>query len=242
MITIKEINPLQREKWLVEFQQSDFYQRIRKDYQHVISSHHEMTVLRAALHHTVYERSRDFCKNEHILDVVPYYYIQPLIEADPEVIVDLGCGLNIFKNVWPNIIGIDADRKSPCDIHDYFDPEFAHGHQNYCDALISINAIHFSPIDSIAERLEWCADMVTPGGTGFIAFNFETWLMYTDRERCIELFGATPKFEDIVHYMDQQISSIGLDLIIYDWPVLRVPPESTIRDDLNGNVRLVFRK
>jgi hypothetical protein len=242
MITVEEINPIHVETWLAEFQQSDLYRRIHSDYQHVISSYREMTVLKAALHHTVYERSRDFCKNEQILDVVPYYYVQPIIETNPEVIVDLGCGLNIFKNIWPDIVGIDADLKSSCDIHDYFDHEFAHGHQNYCDALISINAIHFSPIDSIAERLKWCADMIRPGGTGFIAFNLETWLMYTERIQCIELFGSTPKFEDIVHYVDQEIRSIGLDLVIYDWPVLRVPPESTIRDDLNGNVRLVFQK
>ncbi len=242
MIAIKEINPIHTEEWLAEFQQSELFQRICGDYQHVISSYHEMTVLRAALNHTVYERSRDFCKNEHILDVVPYYYIRPLIEANPKIIVDLGCGLNVFKHIWPDIIGIDADRESPCDIHDYFDQDFAQGHRDYCDGLISINAIHFSPVDTVAQRLKWCADMLRPGGTGFISFNLETWLMYTDRERCIELFGATPKFEDIVHYIDKEINSVGLNFIIYDWPVLRVPPESTIRDDLNGNIRLVFQK
>jgi hypothetical protein len=201
-----------------------------------------MTVLRAALHHTVYEKSRDFCVNERILDVVPYYYIQALIESNPKIIVDLGCGLNIFKEVWPNIIGIDADPESQYDIQDYFDQEFVQGHQEYCDALVSINAIHFSSIDTVAERLKWCADMLKPNGIGFVAFNLETWLMYTERKRCIELFGKNPEFNDIVQYINKEIKSTGLNFIIYDWPVIHTPSESTIRDDLNGNIRLVFQK
>ena len=242
MITVKEINPLQTELWLSNFKKSKLFRRIAGDYQHVISSYRDMTVLRAALHNTVYTKSRDFCVQYSILDVVPYYYLEKVMQSNPEVTVDLGCGLNIFKQVWPNIIGIDADLNSNYDTMDHFDQEFALGHQQYCNALISINAIHFAPIDQIAVRLKWCADMLKPGGKAFIAFNLETWLMYTEKYRSIELFGSSPQLDDIVNYVDKEIQSLGLDLIVYDWPVLRVPPESTIRDDHNGNIRLVFQR
>jgi hypothetical protein len=240
MITVNEINPICASKWLTEFQNNQLFLHVSKDYQHVISSYREMTVLKAALNDTVYEVPRNFCESKRILDIVPYYYIMPLINSNPQVVVDLGCGLNIFKKIWPDIIGIDADVTSNYDIHDYFDQGFAQGHRQYCDALISINTIHFSSIDTIAQRLTWCAEMLRTGGNAFVSFNLETWLMYTKESKIIELFGFTPKFEDIVNYVDQEIRSIGLNLVINDWPILHVPPESTIRDDLNGNIRLVF--
>ena len=242
MIRVSEINPIDHRQWLEEFSQTDLYQELAPKFDHVISTYREMTVLKASLHNTVYERSRDFCNKERILDIVPYYYIRPLIETNPEVMVDLGCGSNIFKEVWPDIIGIDADPESRYDILDHFDQDFALGHQEYCDALISINAIHFSSIDTLVERLKWCEGRLKPGGMAFVAFNLETWLMYTDRKRCIELFGPSPKFNDIVNYVDREIRLAGLNFVIYDWPVIRVPDESTIRDDLNGNIRLVFQK
>lgn len=240
MITVKEINPIQTQSWFAEFKQTNLFQRMCGDYQHVISSYRDMTVLKAALHDTVYAKSRDFCKQYGILDVVPYYYVTKIMQ--PGIAIDLGCGLNVFKRAWPDIIGIDADLDSNYDIMDHFDQDFALGHQQYCDALISINAIHFAPIDQLATRLKWCADMLRPGGRAFIAFNLETWLMYTERARSIELFGPSPCLDDIVNYVDHEIQSLGLDIVIYDWPVLRVPPESTIRDDLNGNIRIVFQR
>jgi hypothetical protein len=243
MITVKEINPICAEKWLAEFQQSDLYQRICSDYQHVIGNYRDMSVLKAALHDTVYINSRDLCNQLKILDAVPYYYIQKVMEINPCDIIDLGCGLNIFKTAWPNIVGIDADKSSNYDILDYFDYEFAQGHQQCCDALISINAIHFAPIDQLATRLQWCVDMLRPaGGRAFVSFNLETWLMYTSRELAIELFGPTPQLNHIVNYVDKEIQQLGLDIAIYDWPILRVPPESTIRDDLNGNIRIVVQR
>ena len=242
MITVKEINPLQSDAWLAEFQQSSIYQRIQGNYQHVISNYRDMTVLKAALNDTVYINSRNLCAQLKILDAVPYYYIQRLMEIDPQHTIDLGCGLNIFKESWPAIVGIDADENSNYDVLDHFDYDFAQGHQHCCDAVISINAIHFAPITQLATRLKWCADMVRPGGRGFVSFNLETWLMYTDADAAVELFGSSPQLADIVNYVDQQIQQLGLNIIIYDWPILRVPPESTIRDDLNGNIRMVFQQ
>ena len=241
MITVKEINPLHADEWLAEFQQSSIYQRIQGNYQHVISSYREMAVLKAALHNTVYINSRHLCDRLGILDVVPYYYITKVMQDNPAVAVDLGCGLNVFKQVWPNIIGIDADLDSNYDVMDHFDQDFASGHQQYCNALISINAIHFAPINQLSTRLRWCADMLQPGGRAFVSFNLETWLMYTDTDVSVELFGSSPQLTDIVNYVDREIQQLGLNIIVYDWPILHVPPESAIRDDLNGNIRIVFQ-
>jgi hypothetical protein len=237
---IQELRPYNSQTWLSEFVDSEVYQQLQLKYQHVVASHQDMSLLRAAWHTSVYEAGRQFCEDYGVLDATPYYYIKFLLENRPNTIVDLGCGLNIFKTAWPNIIGIDADPSCPCDVFDHFDQDFVAGHANFCDALISINTIHFAPITSVAERLIWVAQLVRPGGRAFVTFNVETWLMYTEKNIIDELFGSRPRLDQVITYIDQQVRDTGLELVVNDWPILRIPEEGTIRDDLDGNVRLVF--
>jgi len=238
---VQEINPCPSD-WATQFKLTDFYQHIAKDYNHVISSHKEMTVLKAALHHTVYETGRRFCDQYGILDATPYYYILSLLDINPEKIVDLGCGDNVFSKTIPGLVGIDADPKSKCDIHDFFDQDFVTGHKEFCDALITINTIHFSSLDTITQRLNWCQQLLKPGGRAFVSFNIETWLMHTTTQRCQELFGPWPRVEDVIAFVDRAVTDADLKLLIYDFPISRVSAVSSIRDDYNGNIRLVFQK
>lgn len=239
MIYVEEINSYNPTTWKDHFSRDPYYQNISQNYKTVIYSYKEMSLLKAALHDTVYEAPRVFIKNYNILDAVPYYYINFLLEKSPEMIVDIGCGVNYFKPHL-NLIGIDADPKSNFDVFDYFDKDFATNHQHHYESLISINTIHFAPITSIRERLLLVAQLIKPGGRGFVSFNFETWLMYTDKNQIESLFGTWPKFDDIANYINEQILQTGLNFIVIDWPVLHITDNSTIRDDLNGNIRLVF--
>ena len=237
---VQELHPLDRQLWQTEFEQNPFYQTIASRYTHSISSYYEMTVLRAAFGETVYEYGRNFLENNRILDIVPYYYIDYLLKTNPATVVDLGCGINSFKPHIPGLIGIDADYASKFDIHDRFDEDFVKGQKHVFDALISINCIHFSPIDSITQRLKWASQLIKPGCRGFVSFNIETWLMYTPAEQLRTLFGSVPDFIDVVNYVNDQILASELDFLVVDWPVLHISEHSSIRDDLNGNIRLVF--
>lgn len=239
MINVQEIKSYDPTRWREYFSSDPYYQNISQSYQTVIYSYKEMSLLKAALHYTVYETPRVFLKNYNILDAVPYYYINFLLEKSPEVIVDIGCGVNYFKPHL-NLIGIDADPESNFDVFDYFDRDFATNHRHYYESLISINTIHFAPIHLITERLLLVAQLIKPGGRGFVSFNLETWLMHTDKNQIEFLFGKCPSFDDIVNYINEQILQTGLDFIVFDWPVLHITDNSTIRDDLNGNIRLVF--
>ena len=68
-----------------------------------------MVLLKAALHHTVYELPRKVQRLYKILDAVPYYYVNYLLEKNPKLIVDIGCGENFFKNYLDYITGVDSD-------------------------------------------------------------------------------------------------------------------------------------
>jgi SAM-dependent methyltransferase len=240
-VPISQLNPISAD-WGTVFQHSDLYQKISHQYQHLATSTREVTMLKAALHRTVYETARKFCHDYAILDAVPYYYIQYLTDIDPKTFVDIGCGLNVFKKTFPNLQGIDNDPQSRYDVFDTFDEDFVKGHANQFDAVITINTIHFASIDTISERLAWIQQILAPGGRAFVSFNLETWLMYTGRSCVEQLFGSIPIFQDVVRYVDHAIDQVPVKYLVRDWPILRTTTESTIRDDYNGNIRLVFEK
>jgi hypothetical protein len=184
-----------------------------------------------------------------ILDAQPYYYLQWLLERNPEIVLDVGCGTNRFRSIWPQIIGIDdySVEEGPLDppidpdsICMHFDEDFAVCHEKMCDALISVNAIHHSPLWGLAPQLKALSGMIRPGGRAFVSFNIETWLMHTPGHELQQRFGSFPQLNDILSYMNDQIMSIGLQFLIYDWPVLDTNDCSSVRDDLDGNVRMVF--
>lgn len=64
--------------------------------------------------------------------------------------------------------------------------------------------------------------------------------MFTGKKEIEMLFGLVTKFKDILNYIDRQIVNTGLDFLVVGWPILKVTKYSSIRDDYNGNIRLVF--
>jgi hypothetical protein len=184
----------------------------------------------------------------NILDSTPYYYIKYLLDTDPSCILDIGCGKNVFKKSFPALlIGMDSgelcDERTlgSVDIVKKFDSEFVEQNQKMYPAVMSINAIHFAPIHSITQRLDWIKQLVRAKGRAFVTFNIETWLMFTDRKTIESIFGNVPQWEDVVNYVNQQILAANLDFLVVDWPVLHISKHSGIRDNYNGNVRLVFQ-
>lgn len=239
-----ELNTLSSTAWLAEFPTHPAFQHIPQHYQHSIASYKEMSFLKAALHTTVYDQPRRVLEDYRILDTVPYYYIKFLLERNPQSILDLGCGLNIFKPYIPGIVGLDSNvyGATLADIVASFDLDYALANAESYDSIISINAIHFAPIDTITKRLTAVSQMMRPGYRSFVSFNIETWLMHTSLDTVQKLFGQIPKFDDVVGYVNDQILATNLNFCVVDWPVLHITEHSTIRDDLNGNIRLVFER
>ena len=62
----------------------------------------------------------------------------------------------------------------------------------------------------------------------------------TTKNEINSIFGDIPQWEDVVNYINNQIISTKLNFLVVDWPILQISEHSTIRDDYNGNIRLVF--
>jgi hypothetical protein len=240
---INQKNIYNYENWFQEFQSLEVGKRLISESDYIVKNYRELSIMRTSLENP-YEDARGCCVRNKIGDITPYYYIQWILEQTPKSIIDLGCGYNVFKSFIPGITGVDRRDDRNADIIDTFNAEFCKKYYEQFDALISINTIHFSSIETITKRLLMVASLIKKGGRGFVTFNVETWLMYTDITVLKLLFGEELSFSlnDILEYINKQVLKTNLNLLVYDWPILNVSEDATIRDDFNGNIRLVFER
>jgi len=163
-------------KWEIAFKKCDLYKQLVNEYDTVYFDKYsspqkigftarQWIAAQTCLVHSPFTQ----------FSAIPFYYIEWLQEINPKNVYDLGCGWNIFKKYYPNIIGIGAEDPSGdqyyADIHDYVDDDYIQGHQEYFESVFSINALHFIPLSDIRKRVLDFASMIKPGGRGWLALN-----------------------------------------------------------------------
>lgn len=167
-----------------------------------------------------------------------FYYTEFLVSINPDTIHDIGCGMNFFKGILPNVIGIDAAPHSECDIKDVFDDKFVVGHENQFQAVMSIDALHFTSITNFTNRVLDFARVIKSGGRGYIAMNAARLVEATSKKDLIELFGADkPDAELISQYIDSEIRKLPLNFLVVDNLI-----NKKLDDWMDGNIRLVIQK
>ena len=228
------IRPYSSERWQEDCRQMSVWSILLADHKHFVWHYQDLSRLRAILHDTVYLHSRKFCQMYSVVDMIPWYYINQLDIQSTDWVLDIGCGINPFKKYIPNLQGLDPDISVNPDIIDFFDQEYITGHQASVDVLISVNAIHFAPLKEFGQRIDWCRQLLKPGGRAFVSTNLETWLMYESADR----FRSVPSTKELTDYLYSEIAKLNLDLQVLDINISK----DTLRDDLNGNIRLVFKR
>jgi hypothetical protein len=172
-----------------------------------------------------------------VLPCASFYYLNYLVENQPTVIADIGCGVNFFKDIIPGIVGIDGHGKF-ADIIDFFDEDFSHGHTDYFDCAFSIDALHFISICKFYDRIMQFANIIKPGGRGYIAMNVARLMNDTSTVEKIELFNTLdPTPAQLATYIDQQLKKLTLRLLVVDNLILDCYDEY-----MDGNIRIVFEK
>jgi hypothetical protein len=174
-----------------------------------------------------------------IFSMVPFFYLQKLLEKNPKFIYDLGAGWNIFKKYIPNIIGISpttiVDNYS--DIHDLVDADFVKGHQEYFESVFSINALHFRPLNELENIVQEFSSMVATGGRGFLALNIARMIPETSDSFLMNEFGSLyPNVKDYDTYIRKILSKIDLNYLIVDIDL------DILDESMDGNIRIVFEK
>lgn len=172
-----------------------------------------------------------------VIPCASFYYLNYLVELAPDVIADIGCGMNFFKNIVPGVVGYDRNGQES-DVKKYFDFDFSKDHTNHFDCAFSTNALHFIPITKFHDRVIEFANIIKPGGRGYIGMNTPTLITNTPLEILLEVFNTEhPSKEQIAEYIDQQIKKLPLEWLVIDNLIV-----DTYREYIDGNIRLVFEK
>lgn len=176
--------------------------------------------------------------------MVPLWYLQFLADINPEKIVDIGCGANLFKPVIEKIYncecyGIDPDRDNTfANEVGFFDADFSKIHTEDYLCAFSINALHFLPLSDMTKRIEEFYNVIAKGGRGFLALNSARMLERTDPQWLVDTFDTKmPTAVQVQDYVQKQLSTLDINFIVIDLLITEVSDEF-----MDGNIRMVFKK
>jgi hypothetical protein len=219
--------------WEVTFKKSNLYKQLVKEYDVVYFDRQdffESIAIREGI--TPTPRHRAATTTQTYFSAIPFYYIEWLQEINPEKIYDLGCGWNIFKKYYPNIIGVGAEIPQGsgfnADIHDRVDDDYIRGHQEYFESVFSICALHYIPLNEIKKCVSNFASMIKPGGRGWLSLNVARML-----ERDPFLGDGDTIF--IENYCKEQLATVpSLVLLEIDLTVMN--------EYIDGNIQIQINK
>ena len=231
--------------WEIAFKKSDLYKQLVNEYDVVFFDRLEFF---KGYELTPREMHGD--PQQTYFSAMPFYYIEWLQEINPEKIYDLGCGWNIFKKYYPNIIGVGAedpkakDNLFNADIHDYVDDDYILGHQEYFESVFSINALHFIPLSDIRKRALDFASMIKPGGRGWLSLNVMRMVEKDPKFAEIFLRAVFDSESDkhvnedrlvIQNFCEEQLSDLP-NLVSLDIDL------TVINEYMDGNIQILFDK
>ena len=195
--------------------------------------------LGAHKHSTMFSTARE-SMGHRTFSMVPFFYLEKLLEKNPGSIYDLGCGWNIFKKYIPNIIGVSPTHNDDnyADIHDIVDDTYIQGHQNFFESVFSINSLHFVPLSSLEKVIKDFVSMVAPGGRGFLALNLARMIERSSIDLLETCVGSDLTSTGYDRYIRDVLTKIDINYLIVDVDL----STAGMDEPIDGNIRLVFEK
>ena len=221
-----------KQEFLKQFYYSDWFNKLREDYKYLFSDKMDIRVP----YEDEYKSVRHRLNDSSIFLYSVCYYLEFLIEKNPQVIADVGCGENLFKKYVPAIVGFD---KTPwADVQEWFDNEFVTTHTDEFDCAFAINALHFISLSDVKHRINKFGKIIKKGGRGFATLNLKRLLENTEPHEFYNLFDLTKRLtvDDYKNYLTKELTGIDYQVLVLDL----VFEEGSIDDWFNGNIRIVF--
>ena len=221
-----------KQHFIKQFYYSDWFKKLKEDYKYLYSDKIDIRVPYEDQAKTVRHRLND----SSIFLYSACYYLEFLIEKNPQVIADVGCGENLFKKYLPNIVGFD---KTPwADVQEWFDDDFVLNHTDEFDCAFAINALHFISLVEVKNQINKFGKILKKGGRGFVTLNLKRLLENTEPHEYHKLFDLNKKLtlDDYRNYLTKELTSTDYKILVLDL----VFDEVLIDDWFNGNIRIVF--
>ena len=237
-----------RSQWRSEYINDDFYVKLKhfkseiikqieihsRDHKNVsvsFSSHYEKVNdgedddLRLELTPRVF----DIMNGKLILD--SFYIVDYIRKNSTGTIYDIGCGSNVFKYFFDDVVGVDSSFTNPmADIHHHYDSEYIRNNKNKHPNAIAINSIHYDcSFQQFKDVVETFSQVISTDGYGYITFNISFMIQNTDQYNIPE---------NIHQFILDRLSETALNIIDVQFV------DATVNGDngLDGNIRILFRK
>jgi len=221
-----------QEQFEATFKSTELYTRLKADFDVLVFDKHFPLVV-ALLSPFTPRNAWGARPNQTYCTMVPFYYIDLLMQKQPKEIYDLGCGWNLFKRYFP-VIGIGAEDPAMeikfWDLHDFIDNEFIAGHQNYYNSVFSICALHFCPLSTIRKIVCDFYSIIAPGGRGWLSLNSQR-MVEKDKK-----FHSSSSSE-IQQYINTQLEDLPGKILAQDVDIIGCKDNS-----MDGNIQIVFEK
>jgi hypothetical protein len=101
---------------------------------------------------------------------IPFYLLDT-IEPGTNRCVDIGCGGNFLNQHNLNVWGVDCTNNTSTIQDEELTLTWYDDNYEKWSKAISMNAIHFYPVQEIGESLSNIENILTPGGTGVVTLN-----------------------------------------------------------------------
>jgi len=227
---MRNLNEYDEVKFEEEFANSNVANQIKKDFDILVWDKH--------LPRHIYATERQFI-GSRICTMTSFYYITKLLEKNPEVIYDFGCGWNLFKRYIPNIHGISPENPEDphsyyADQYDIFDEDYANNHQGQFESAMAICSLSYRPLTEITHTVESFMSIIKPGGRGYIALDIAPMLTREDPGVLDDVFGTTtPIFHEVEDYIREKLGKLPCEYLVFDF-------DADVTDAYDGNLRIVF--
>ena len=222
-----------KEQWCEEYLNDKFYTNLQRYTEHIIQykksflptiNFNSDEVKKTNLDCTL-PREIDLLAHNKF-DLYSLYIVDYIRSNNTGRIYDIGCGSNMFKFFFDDVIGIDKYRPE-ADIFATFDESYAMKNKSKFENAIAINSIHFIPISKFKQQLEDFANCIMKGGYGYATFNINQ-LISRETQSNIP--------DNLVSYLNLEISSTKLNIVN-----LEMHNMIDGNDGLDGNIRILFK-
>jgi hypothetical protein len=250
------INGIDYQKFLTNFIKTDVGKSIGKDFDNIICQRGTQPLLdfkkRANLtFREIYGKKHYTVEGNTSISITTLYYLQFLLKKNPKKIYDIGCGWNIWKKYYPNIVGVDFEGTF-ADINDKFDDNFIQRYYEKIESAICVNMylglqedrnntqIPCIPItfENYLEQIIYFSQIIKPGGRAYVSLNKLGFLLYTSDKWFTD--------KGVSKYDSKKLSQILLQDLKDNFPykILCFDCELDVLESMSfdGCVRLVFEK
>jgi hypothetical protein len=243
----QNINAYNEEEFRKAFETTEIYQKLKQDFDEISF---ENTVL---WDFAPTPRQRLASSRKSVFSAVPFYYLNFLTQHNPDVIYDLGCGANYFKQYIPTIVGIGEEPPENKfyrgDISGQFDQQWVEENQGKIASIFSICALHFIPITQMRQQVLDLASTLIPGGRAYIALNTSR-MCELMRHKLLKdqwPFDQTAGAAKVDQYIREQLSDMPFTYEVFDVDItesghrnLRYDYCEQFDNVIDGNIRIVI--